>query len=470
MARKPFKGQIINPNFLSSGKVKTFDELVKRWEDFIMMNSTALRNGINRHIKPSLDTYDEYARTLREVDQNQYNLVMNWLIDYQEEIENSQKNFNWTQMIKDLSWITRQDMLQLDHTEYSVVSFRLRVIYEGLLNLQKSPVYLNALGKPIPKKKAKVADIRKEKGINVEIAKPTFTLIQLKKLTEQIRRLFIVAIALRDLKVDDPRTLNEVVTEFINSTDAGEWQLIKQNQIDVFNDKGEIGASLATKDFNERQKGVIERLLGRAASNLIQKRNTTIFNQFNTVKWTELKGSEPVEEEIVRQMSEIARGRKPKASKSKAIKQGRTKTKAKRSKGIKDTATLKKGLKFKRKSTKGPQQRKGVESGETLQEISKIENLINKRLPAEVRRNMGRPALINQTGRFSNSVELENLRPTAKGLSGDFTYQLSPYETFENTGSRRWPTGYNPKPLIAKSIRNLAIQYTSQKLVSLRRK
>ena len=43
------------------------------------------------------------------------------------------------------------------------------------------------------------------------------------------------------------------------------------------------------------------------------------------------------------------------------------------------------------------------------------------------------------------------------------------YQTFENTGQRRWPLGYNPKPLIAKSIRNLAMQYTEQKLVSLRR-
>ena len=93
----------------------------------------------------------------------------------------------------------------------------------------------------------------------------------------------------------------------------------------------------------------------------------------------------------------------------------------------------------------------------------------NKRLPAEVRRNMGRPALINQTGRFSNSTEVRNFRQTEAGISGEYTYQTSPYETFENTGERRWPTGYNPKPLIAKSIRNLAIQYTEQKLVSLRR-
>ena len=102
--------------------------------------------------------------------------------------------------------------------------------------------------------------------------------------------------------------------------------------------------------------------------------------------------------------------------------------------------------------------------------LLKLEKMINKRLPAEVRRNMGRPALRNQTGRFSNSVEVTDLRYTKAGVSGEYTYQLSPYETFENTGARRWPAGYNPKPLITKSIRNLAIQMTEQKLASLIRR
>ena len=111
------------------------------------------------------------------------------------------------------------------------------------------------------------------------------------------------------------------------------------------------------------------------------------------------------------------------------------------------------------------------EKGEAnrLSDLLKLKKQINKRLPAEVRRNMGRPALINQTGRFSNSTQLLSLRPTAAGISGEYTYQRNPYETFENTGSRKWPNGYNPKPLIAKSIRNLALQYTEQKLTSLRR-
>jgi hypothetical protein len=103
--------------------------------------------------------------------------------------------------------------------------------------------------------------------------------------------------------------------------------------------------------------------------------------------------------------------------------------------------------------------------------------LINKRLGAEVRRNMGRPALENRTGDFSNSVELMDLRETKGGISGAYTYTLTGggrsknrqgvYQTFENGG--RWPEGYNPKPLISKSIRNLALQYTEQKFTSLRR-
>ena len=82
---------------------------------------------------------------------------------------------------------------------------------------------------------------------------------------------------------------------------------------------------------------------------------------------------------------------------------------------------------------------------------------------------MGRPALINRTGRFAESAEVVALKPSAGGTVAGYTYQLNPYETFENTGERRWPQGYNPKPLISKSIRNLAMQYTEQKLVSLRR-
>jgi hypothetical protein len=90
-------------------------------------------------------------------------------------------------------------------------------------------------------------------------------------------------------------------------------------------------------------------------------------------------------------------------------------------------------------------------------------------LPAEVRRNMGRPALRNQTGRFSNSVHLTKLMRTPKGIMGDYSYMTSPYATFENEGKRRWPTGYNPKPLISKSIRNLALEIAGERFIRGRR-
>ena len=77
---------------------------------------------------------------------------------------------------------------------------------------------------------------------------------------------------------------------------------------------------------------------------------------------------------------------------------------------------------------------------------------------------MGRPALQNRTGRFSQSVELKSLHQAAQTVVAKYTYLLRPYETFENTGRKRWPMAYNPKPLIAKSIRNLAQGRIEQKL------
>jgi len=111
--------------------------------------------------------------------------------------------------------------------------------------------------------------------------------------------------------------------------------------------------------------------------------------------------------------------------------------------------------------------------------LAKLKSTINRRLPAEVRRNMGYPALTNRSGTFSNSVELVNLKEGANTLIGEYTYtrtgggtpprtnQPGVYETFEGTGvyADRWPSGYNPKPLIAKSIRNLAQEHVQNKFV-----
>ena len=116
---------------------------------------------------------------------------------------------------------------------------------------------------------------------------------------------------------------------------------------------------------------------------------------------------------------------------------------------------------------------KEEKGGDTPITLNALKSKLNRRLPAEVRRNMGRPALTNRTGQFSNSVRVLNLRATGKTITGEYTYTLTGggsssnktgvYSTFENKGTKKWPTGYNPKPLISKSIRNLAIDYIDKK-------
>jgi len=107
--------------------------------------------------------------------------------------------------------------------------------------------------------------------------------------------------------------------------------------------------------------------------------------------------------------------------------------------------------------------RRDREGGEQQRQLNQLRTKINARLPAQVRRNMGRPTLENQTGRFSNSVHLLGLKQRGNQIAGDYTYLLSPYETFENTGVYRWPNDYNPNPLIKQSIRELAGEIAEEK-------
>ena len=148
--------------------------------------------------------------------------------------------------------------------------------------------------------------------------------------------------------------------------------------------------------------------------------------------------------------------KKPKASK----RQGAEKSKKPTVQSV-ATKILAMGVKPVAKKEKG--QGKQASTSQSA-ELVKLKKYIQGRLPAEVRRNMGRPALQNRTGRFSNSVQLLSLTEAKNSLMAKYTYLLSPYETFENKGKKRWPMAYNPKPLIAKSIRNLAQGRIEQKL------
>jgi hypothetical protein len=192
-------------------------------------------------------------------------------------------------------------------------------------------------------------------------------------------------------------------------------------------------------------------------------------------------GSKSIEDELGDQLVKAAVGKKTRKYKkkskgkvSKTFKKPETKTITEKArsggKAAADTAQkLEKAAAL--LASKSVNSSKDLNTAGSQRELNAIKNRINRRLPAEVRRNMGRPALINRTGQFSNSVKLLNLRDTGKTLTGQYSYTLTGggqsknktgvYSTFENP--TRWPAGYNPKPLITKSIRKLAMEMTERK-------
>jgi hypothetical protein len=89
---------------------------------------------------------------------------------------------------------------------------------------------------------------------------------------------------------------------------------------------------------------------------------------------------------------------------------------------------------------------------------------INKDLGKQVAGNMGRPGLRNETGRFASSARATSILPGGKGVGLiNYTYQKDPYQVFENgTG---YPSAFDPRHVIEKSIRELATRQLETKFV-----
>lgn len=90
-----------------------------------------------------------------------------------------------------------------------------------------------------------------------------------------------------------------------------------------------------------------------------------------------------------------------------------------------------------------------------------IAAMLNKRLPETVRKNMGEPRLVNRTGRFANSVKIQDVNTTRQGYpSFGYTYEKDPYQVFEvGSGPAPWATSQrDPRRLIDRSIRDVAAE------------
>lgn len=95
--------------------------------------------------------------------------------------------------------------------------------------------------------------------------------------------------------------------------------------------------------------------------------------------------------------------------------------------------------------------------------------LMNKRLPGAIINNMGDPALNNRSGRFAASVRIINILQTPKGFpSFGYSYEKSPYQTFEQGIGRQGTIDRDPRRLIDRTIREIASEFAVGRLFTRR--
>ena len=473
-----------------TGKKTTYDKALDTILKYPRTRTNLFKEKLFKYLKVSTQGYEEYYGELRKdgTSLEACNEFLEKVLAPENKswIDYSSAFMKWSDYYK-------SGAVQPDHKDYTNISMLLRDIYDALL-LIKNDLTL-VLGQPKGEGQAEKEGMEGYEGIKFPHDKesdwtsastmPDVDVTALfmhkdgmkfiDKTIETYRRLFIIASALKNVPPDldelTPEMLNFIIKDYIKWSGI-QYDSDKTGNVDVQKGVGELTVQITSKKFNEKIKGDVEAMLGRLHQLLMG--GDDIEDDFESeefkriiegVPWGDVEGSKAIKPEIIKQLKDslIHRGRIT-PYKSKTNKSGTLKSKSvgtlpliKISK-LKSTTLVAKG-------------RVNKEGGNTsrIAALHKLRNAIQKRLPAEIRRQMGRPALINRTGRFSNSAQLLNLRETAKGISGEYTYRLNPYQTFENTGSKRWPMGYNPKPLIAKSIRKLALQYTGDRLVSLRR-
>jgi len=72
---------------------------------------------------------------------------------------------------------------------------------------------------------------------------------------------------------------------------------------------------------------------------------------------------------------------------------------------------------------------------------------------------MGLPALVNRTGRFRQSAEIQDVIPLPKSVEIRYSYQTDPYQVFEpEFGNPLATNRRDPKRIIGGSIREIAQQ------------
>jgi len=465
MAKNPTQLKI--KLFKDIGESTTLEELNQNLGQEFKTNSAILRKDLDKLVVHTIkyeDLIDRGAKLTANIEKLFATLSSINLVDL--EVSQIEGSFNDVKLNTKALFDSRFfNGKEFGHADITVVGVRLGALAAALQGLEDNIIRAK---RGVPKREGSIK-VPEATGL------PVKTVAQLRSLKSEIQKLFLACRFIERLPINtslnSAQKYSSIANELNKVSNLQELLTIeKQKVFDTLTGKSKLRLKVESKQYN-RYKAFFERAFGRNATSLLNKGYPEAkFKKYflNKVDIGNLVGSKSITRKIKDDIMDIAAGKKPKkettgkrtSKKVKSAAQGIRKntvapklnnlaTKAAAAKAVVNSATLR--------------TKERESQGLGVRELKKIQTKINARLPAEVRRNMGRPALINRTGRFSNSVELTSLRDTGKTLTGDYTYMHNPYRTFENEGQRQWPVGYNPKPLIAKSIRGLAEQYIDRK-------
>tara|TARA_Y100000592_G_C5453800_1_gene310243 strand:- start:508 stop:1866 length:1359 start_codon:yes stop_codon:yes gene_type:complete len=374
--------------------------------------------------------------------------------------------------------------LEFGHVDIPIVGVRLSALADALQKYEDALRKARGAGRERIQEQLEAEEVAAP-GTAIENKKPLVfvkNIAGVKLIKKDIQKMLLGVAAVERLPVQNELAKKERYFALVDKLNGQEFKdqqhqlnIIKTKGLNILTGKVNVRIEAENKSLNS-YKGWFQNAFGRNASSILRKGKFEkdfkrfFLDEFDT---GELTGSPSINDKIVKDIGKIAQGKKPtpvntRKRISKKVKNAvpknlsKTIAAAKQSKKKLSSQAKKTVAAAKVSSSNRVRNTKRATGREQLN-LAKVQAAINTRLPAEVRRNMGRPALINQTGRFSNSVRVTGLRQAPNSVVADYTYQLNPYETFENNGVRQWPTGYNPKPLISKSIRNLAAAFIDQK-------
>lgn len=226
--------------------------------------------------------------------------------------------------------------------------------------------------------------------------------------------------------------------------------------------KSSISVYFESTKFNQLKGATTEKQFASITGSLT-KDLEQVLSRLEGQEWVEQKGSssqlEIIEAEILNPLSEVE---------GKRI---RNKIKQRKIDLRSNTATITRKMgKIQKGGPSNPEGSKLFPIEQQSPSSFPLELLVtlNKRLPMTVMKNMEYPALENRTGRFANSVKAISIISTPKGFpSVEYTYQLDPYQTFEQ-GRAMGSADRDPRKLIDRSIREIASEYAMMRFYTRR--